>query len=170
VSPASDLNWRAMSAHDLAAVSAIAARVHPDHPEDEAVFAERLRLYPVGCQVLVAAEGDVVGYVISHPWCQGEPPALNVLLGEIPVPATIYYIHDLALLPGGRGNGAAAKIVTDLSRHAQQAGLASVALIAVNHSNRFWQRQGFAIAAASGLNGKLASYGEHARMMARQLT
>jgi len=157
-----------MSADDLAAVNAIADRVHPSHPEDEAVVAERLRLYPAGCCVLVAADGEVVGYVISHPWGKGQPPALNVLLGQIPVPATIYYIHDLALLPCARGGGAAAEIVTDLCRHAQHAGLVSVALIAVNGSTHFWQRQGFTIA-TPGAGSKLASYGERARMMKRHL-
>ncbi len=44
--------WRAMTPGDLPAVLAIADVVHPDYPEDAAIFAERLALYPAGCRVL----------------------------------------------------------------------------------------------------------------------
>ena len=74
-------NWRAMTVDDLASVDVIAARVHPSYPEDHAVFAERLRLHATGCRVLMTG-GEIAGYVISHPWHLGEPPALNALLGS----------------------------------------------------------------------------------------
>jgi hypothetical protein len=49
--------WRAMAAADLPAVNALAERIHPSFPEDAAIFAERLRLYPDGCRVYSAATG-----------------------------------------------------------------------------------------------------------------
>ncbi len=156
-----------MTTDDLAEVDAIAARVHPSFPEDRSVFAERLHLYPDGCRVLVTAADVIAGYVISHPWHFDEPPALNVLLGRIPVPATTYYIHDLALLPEVRGKRAGASILADLDRHARQVGLSSVALIAVSGSTRFWHNQGFELAAALGIHRKLMSYGEDAKLMRR---
>ena len=42
-------HWRPMTTTDTASVSAIADRVHASYPEDDAVFLERLRLYPEGC-------------------------------------------------------------------------------------------------------------------------
>ncbi|MDU3046646.1 GNAT family N-acetyltransferase, partial [Bradyrhizobium sp.] len=111
-------NWRAMTVDDLASVDVIAARVHPSYPEDHAVFAERLRLHATGCRVLMTG-GEIAGYVISHPWHLGEPPALNALLGGLPEAAATYYVHDLALLPDARGSGAASWIVAQLVRQAR---------------------------------------------------
>jgi predicted N-acetyltransferase YhbS len=161
--------WRAMTDADLTAVDAIAARVHPAYPEDHAVFAERLRLHAAGCRVLAAADAGIIGYVISHPWHRGEPPALNVLIGSIPVPAATYYIHDLALLPEARGSRAASGIVEDLIRHAQRLGLSQLSLVAVNGSGPFWERQGFAVTPQSDAARKLLSYGEDARLMSLHL-
>ncbi|CCD91606.1 conserved hypothetical protein [Bradyrhizobium sp. ORS 375] len=160
------LHWRAMTSSDLAAVDAIAARVHPDYPEDTSVFAERLRLHSEGCRILAAAA--VVGYVISHPWHLGPPPALNVLIGSIPEAASTYYIHDLALLPEARGSGAAVGIVTMLVAHARKLGLPSVSLVAVNGSAPFWAKQGFAVVGEPA-DHKLMSYGADARLMRRHL-
>jgi ribosomal protein S18 acetylase RimI-like enzyme len=160
--------WRPMTPSDLAAVCAIAARVHPDYPEDDAVFAERLALYPAGC--LVLANGDEAqGYLISHPWQFGQPPALNALLGALPAPATTYYVHDLALLPPARGSGAAAAIIATLIRHATAQQHKNISLVAVNNSVQFWQRQGFDIHDDATLTAKLASYDAQACYMLRNL-
>ncbi|WP_257165926.1 GNAT family N-acetyltransferase [Bradyrhizobium sp. SRS-191] len=151
-----------MAIADLGMVDAIAARVHPDFPEDAAVFAERLRLYPDGCHVLAAA--DIAGYLISHPW-RGEPPPLNSLIGCIPPEARTYYIHDLALLPSARGSGAAGRIVQQLIEQARRLQLPSLSLVAVNGSVPFWENQGFVVARDHDATG----YGEDARRMVRHL-
>lgn len=167
-STSTGLIWRAMTIDDLAAVDAIAARVHPAYPEDRMVFAERLRLHPEGCWVL-APGAEIAGYVISHPWHLGEPPALNVLVGRLPAPASTYYIHDLALLPAARGSGAAGRIVAQLVGHARQLGLRSLSLIAVGGSTAFWMKQGFAVASATGAGGCTGSYGDDAKRMISDL-
>jgi ribosomal protein S18 acetylase RimI-like enzyme len=161
----SPFRWRAMAAADLAAVSHIASAVHPDFPEDEAVFAERLALHPPGCLVLAGPE-ELAGYVVSHPW-GGACPPLNSLLGAIPADASTYYLHDLALLPAARGTGAASAAIEQLRAHAEQLGLTQLSLVAVNHSGGFWRRQGFAETPAS--EGKLASYGDEALLMVRTI-
>ena len=66
-----EMAWRRMAPADLPAVMEIAAVVHPDYPEDEAVFAERLRLAPSGCHVLADLAGALLGYLVSHPWPAG---------------------------------------------------------------------------------------------------
>jgi GNAT superfamily N-acetyltransferase len=157
-----------MTPSDLAAVSVIAARVHPDYPEDDAVFAERLALYPAGCFVL-ANGTEAQGYLISHPWHRGRPPALNALLGALPAPATTYYVHDLALLPQARGSGAAGAIVATLIRHAADQRHKNISLVAVNNSVQFWQRQGFRIHDDAALTAKLASYDAQARYLLCEL-
>lgn len=157
-----------MAAADLPAVNALAARIHPSFPEDATVFAERLRLYPDGCRVF--ERGNVIeAYVVSHPWLRTEPPALNSLLGQLPVAPSTYYIHDLALSPEVRGLGAAADIVAWLAAHALASGFFSLSLIAVNGSSGFWQRQGFEVAQTPMLDAKLKSYGDDAVVMMRSL-
>jgi GNAT superfamily N-acetyltransferase len=164
-----EMDWRRMAPVDLPAVMAIAAVVHPDYPEDETVFAERLRLAPEGCHVLAASDGTLLGYLVSHPWPAGTVPALNSRLGEIPRGLTNWYLHDLALLPSGRGTGAARTIVAEIARHAAETGYTSLALVAVNDSTGFWQRQGFHEMHDPALDRKLASYDDAARYMRRDL-
>lgn len=162
--------WRRMTPSDLSAVVAIADVVHPTFPEDASIFAERLLLYSPGCHVLTGNSGALDGYAISHPWHGAGPPALNSLLQRLPDAATTFYIHDIALLPTARGRGAAAAIVEALVAQARAAGLATVALAAVNGTEAFWQKHGFRPAAGAALAEKLASYGGGARFMTRPLT
>lgn len=157
-------DWRAMRAGDLPAVEAVAQAIHVDYPEDDAVFAERLRLCPEGCLVLDGPAG-IVGYLISHPWRLGDPPALDTLLGALPAAPDTWYIHDLALAPAARGSGAAGRVVERAV--ALAAKLGSLSLISVGGSGPFWRRQGFAEAPAPA--GKLGSYGAGAAYMVRRL-
>jgi GNAT superfamily N-acetyltransferase len=160
-----------MAEADLAAVLAVAAVVHPDFPEDASVFAERLRLWPAGCFVLAAddAPTPLAGYVVSHPWRAGSPPALNRLLGALPDGADTFYLHDLALMPVARNSGAGAEIVERLARTARHAGFATISLVAVGGSAGFWTRRGFFVIEDPALTQKLVSYGGAARFMLRAL-
>lgn len=161
---------------DLAAVLAAAAVVHPDYPEDRSVFAERLRLAPDGCFVLAdpdatepAAARGLAGYLVSHPWHADSAPALDTLLGTLPERPGTWYLHDLALLPAARGGGAGAAIVARIAAHARSQGFATMSLVAVGGSAGFWGRQGFSVVEHPALAEKLASYGEAARFMRRDL-
>jgi GNAT superfamily N-acetyltransferase len=153
---------------DLSTLDDIAEAVHPSHPEDTTVFAERLRLYPEGCHVL-ERDRAIAGYVISHPW-SGAPPALNTLINELPPAPTTYYVHDLALLPSARGNGAGAAIVGRLIDHARQTGCATVSLVAVNGSAPFWHKLGFIRTTEESLREKLKGYGDDAVLMRARIS
>ena len=161
------MHWRAMTTLDLPAVEAIAEIVHPAFPESTAIFTERQRLYPDGT-LLLEADGQPSGYILSHPWMFGQLPVLNALLGAIPREADTYYIHDLALLNRVRGTGAAAMIVGDMLRHARARGFATASLVAVNGSLPFWYKHGFRAEKAPELADKLASYEPAARLMVRR--
>ncbi len=153
-----------MTRADLATVGHIAAEVHPDYPEDAAVFEERLRLYPAGC--CVYADGSAItGYILSHPWIDRQPPALNTLLGSIPTGADTYYIHDIALLGQSRGKDSARAILRQLVELARTSGFMNLSLIAVNDSAAFWRRLGFEIVQDAALDEKLRSYDQQARYM-----
>lgn len=160
--------WRALSPGDLPGVLAVAAQVHAAYPEDAAVFAERLRLYRLGCHVYEAG-GRLVGYVLSHPWADRAAPALNSLLGALPASPATYYIHDLALLPDARGAGAGSAIVAALVAQARAENLPTLSLVAVHESEGFWRRHGFETVVDAALAEKLRSYDESARFMVRRL-
>jgi ribosomal protein S18 acetylase RimI-like enzyme len=159
--------WRAMTEADLPEALAIAEIVHPNYPEDPAVFAERLALYPLGCLLLV--QGDrAIGYVVSHPWHYADPPALNSLLGALPSKPSTYYIHDIALLSAARGSGAANAVISRLIAYAEAKKFPNLSLTAVNDSAAFWRRHGFVPTPNPTLDEKLRSYDESARFMVRQ--
>jgi ribosomal protein S18 acetylase RimI-like enzyme len=163
------LRWRAMTTADLADVQSIADRVHISYPERPAVFAERLRLHPHGCFVLVDdAVNAVVGYTVSHPW-DGAPPALDTLLGPLPQTPTTFYIHDIALLPPARGHGAVADIIERIVEDARRQRLASVGLVAVGGTAPLWCHLGFQARQDVAIAAKLASYGDDATYMVRPL-
>lgn len=160
--------WRPMQATDLAAVQAIAGVVHVAHPEQPAVFAERLRLAPATCLVCRGESGPPLGYALAHPW-DGSPPALDTLLGKLPATPRLLYIHDIALLEAARGRGAAAEIVALLAAQARRERLLQLALVAVNGTHVLWRRHGFRDTADATLSGKLATYGGDAVYMQRAL-
>src|SRR5262245_1688924 len=126
-----DVNWRALTAYDMAAVEAIAAEVHPGFFETPEVLAEKQRLYHNGAYLLEIGVRPA-GYVLSHPWSAGSVPVLNALLGKLPEQADTYYLHDIALLPVARRIGAASFIVEALIKHAAAHGFPTVSLVAVN--------------------------------------
>lgn len=156
--------WRPMQADDIPAVAAISDEVHGRFTETPEVYAERLRLYPAGCFVCERA-GGIVGYLVSHPWHHGRPPALNAMLGRIPDTADTYYLHDIALLPAARGGGAGAAAVALVRDRARAARLDTVTLTAINGADSFWAAQGFAYGDERMAD---ASYGADSRFMWRR--
>ena len=135
--------WRPMQASDVAAITAISDAVHGIYTEPAAVYAERLALYPEGSFVL-EVDGQVSGFLVTHPWRGGTSPALGAMLGAIPADADTYYLHDIALLPAARGTGAGREGLALTIAAARAGGLAEVSLVAVNGADRFWAAQGFA--------------------------
>lgn len=162
-----------MRAADLPVVAAIAAAVHPGHPERPEVFAERLALAPAGCHVLEATAGAVSGYAVTHPWLAEAPPPLDALLGTLPEagPGAVWHIHDIALLPEARGAGHAAALLGRLLAAAAR-GFAGATLVALAGKAGYWERHGFRpVAPRGGAAGAaaLGTYGAGATFMARAL-
>lgn len=161
-------HWRPARTSDLATISAIAARIHPDLPERPEVFAEKMRLYPDGCRVLVANDA-IAGYGLAHPWEQHQVPPLDGFLQELPEDANCLYLHDVAVLPGFRG-GVARDYVAGIEKLARASHIGTLALVSVYATRPLWERLGFRpVTADAGLRAKLASYGYSATYMLRDL-
>lgn len=161
-------HWRPARASDLAAIGAIAARIHPALPERAEVLAEKMRLCPDGCGVLDTDQG-IVGYGLAHPWMQYRIPPLDGFLQELPDGADCLYVHDVAVLAEFRG-GVVRAYVADIEKLARTSGIATLALVSVYGTRPLWERMGFlAVTADAELRAKLASYGDGATYMLRDL-
>ena len=161
-------HWRPAILADIDAIYGIQCIVHADYPEACEVLLERLELCPTGCFVL--EKGKVVsGYVLSHPWRRLSPPPIDTRLGVIPADADSWYLHDLALLQGTRGSGAGAKVAGLIAAQARRDGYQTLALVSVNGSQGFWERQGFSMRRDETLAAKLSTYGDDAVYMEHDL-
>lgn len=161
-------HWRPARISDLPAIGAIAARIHPELPERPEVFAEKMRLYPDGCRVLVAGDA-IAGYGLSHPWKQHRIAPLDGFLERLPDDADCLYVHDVAVLPDFRG-GVARDYVATIEVLARASHITTLALVSVYATRPLWERLGFRpVTADAPLRAKLASYGENATYMLRGL-
>lgn len=165
----SALIWRPMTAADLDGVVDVARLSFPDHFESRACFENRLALSPAMSFVLAGADDAVRGYLFAYPWKGQTAPALNTLIEAIPAEADLIYLHDLALDPAVRGGGHTRSIVERLVDQVRADGWTKIALVAVNDATTFWQRMGFQPVTSPALAAKLASYGDDARYMVRDL-
>ena len=161
--------WRKMVAGDLPRVLAIADKCHPDHPEDEQVFRERLDLFPGGCSVL-EHDGEVVGYIICHPNAFGKPVPLDTMLGALPEKTDVLYIHDISINLGMRGQGLASEAVEHAKLIARKHGFDRVALVAVNRSQDFWAKHDFVTVADEDIRAAQVGYGGVSSYMVCDLT
>jgi len=162
-------HWRPARVSDFRAIVAIAAQIHPDLPERPEVFMEKMQLYPPGCRVLVA-EDAVAGYGLAHPWTQHRIPPLDGFLERLPENADCLYVHDVAVLPDRRG-GVARDYIAGIAELARASGITTLALVSVYATRPLWEHLGFRAATAdAALRAKLASYGEGATYMLRDLT
>lgn len=160
--------WRELSINNIGSLVRVADKIHPDLPESDQVFAERVKIFPEGCLALVDTEsGELCGYVISHPIRRREPPALNSLLGEIASDADQFYIHDLAILPEVRGLGLAQECMNKLFAIAKR--YRTTGLVSVYGTAPFWARFGFASENIDeSVKKKLLDYGDDATYLERK--
>lgn len=161
-------NWRPAHASDLQRINEIADTIHVDLPERPEVIAEKLALSGGGCFVLVR-DGHTVGYGLSHPWLLYEIPPLDTFLGSTPITPDCIFIHDVAVLPDARRQGAAGAYVGLISAIAQQQRISSLSLVSVYNTHPLWERYGFRIEDTPKIRSKLTAYGDTARYMISRL-
>ena len=157
--------WEPLEEADLDRVDAIQHVIHAGLPEKLDFLGEKRRLFPEGCRRLVR-DGTMLGYAMAHPWILGSVPALNAPLGALPDRPDCLHMHDVAILPEGRGAEAAGTYVAHLLRLAGAMGIEALACVSVYGTGPLWGRHGFTPATA---RPPVASYGPDAVYMVRQV-
>lgn len=82
-----------------------------------------------------------LGYVLSHPWAGELPPNLDAFMG-LPAEADCFYVHDIAVVPRGRGLPASRQPHITAKCQAQHHGLHYTALTAMQGAASYWARFG----------------------------
>jgi predicted N-acetyltransferase YhbS len=159
---------RPMLDADLHGVLAVQAACYPPAmQEPHGVLLERLRAAPATSLAACDAEG-VCAYVFAYPSRLGRITPLHS--GFAPAhDADTLYVHDLAVHPRAHGQGLGRLLAQTLFDGARRQGLRHGALVAVLDATAFWERLGFAGAAAGQGAGALASYPSAALYMTRFL-
>lgn len=161
---------RTMRANDLDAVLAIQLACYgAGFVESGELIARRLASAPRTGWV-VEHRGGVQAYLAGYPSVVGK---LTPLHGEFEVAAAAdsLYLHDLAVHPDASGLGLGPRLVRQASAHAVQAGWRHSALVSVQSSVGFWERQGYALWQPDGpeQQARLATYPGDSVYMARRL-
>jgi len=134
---------REMTRQDLAEVDRIQREVYdPSLPETIAVLEDKILYFPQGCW-LCEADTVVVGYMISHPSSFSAPPALNTVFSPNADENDCYFIHDIAVQRSFWRKGVGTLLLQQAVRIALEHGFATMALVSVQNSQRYWQRFGF---------------------------
>jgi len=192
MSPTLAWPWRQTVQSDIPQLFKLSEQIHPDLPESEQVFHNRLTLFPRGCLTLTLtltnptttdinnnntnqeSQEHIKGYIISHPIPKNQPPPQLDTLLETNIPPDTdasyhYYIHDIAISPDLRGKGLAREgIEMLLFGIVREKGYQKTALVSVYGTALFWEGFGFEVVDDENITGKLACYGEGAVFIVRE--
>lgn len=156
---------------DMPAVAALQATVFQPHfHETQEELASRLAVAAPFCWAALDARGELMAYILSHPWPAGSPPAIGTRLPP-PPPTDNWFVHDLAIGQSARGLGLGRDLVRAASRAAMAAGLVRGDLVAVQGAWSFWNKLGYEprLDLPAELAAKVAGYGDDARYMTATL-
>ena len=161
---------RPLTSADMPAVAALQlVAFEPLFHEPQDILASRLTIAPDLCWGAFDG-GDLLAYILSHPWPAASPPPIGTTLNP-PPPSDNWFVHDLAIGPAARGLGLGRALVASASDAALAAGLVRGDLVAVQGAWRFWEKLGYVVQddLPEPLRAKVAGYGEDARYMTADL-
>ena len=133
------------------------------------VFARRLAS-PANCSLVLEQGGVVCAYLAAYRSVRGKVTPLHGDFEAVAQPDTLY-LHDMAVLPAHAGKGLARALLQPLWAQGCAHGLRHSALVSVQGSQAYWERQGYALRPLEDATqrARLTSYGEGAVYMARSL-
>jgi ribosomal protein S18 acetylase RimI-like enzyme len=137
--------------------------------ESGEVFARRLAS-PANCSLVLEQGGKVCAYLAAYRSVLGKVTPLHGDFEAAPGADTLY-LHDMAVLPTHAGLGLASALLKPLWAQAVAEGLRHSALVSVQGSQTYWERQGYAPQPlpAGPQHDRLRSYGPGAIYMVRPL-
>ncbi|MBS0291636.1 MAG: GNAT family N-acetyltransferase [Proteobacteria bacterium] len=135
--------------------------------ESAEVYARRLAS-AANCSLVIAQDGQVLAYAAAYHSLLGKVTPLHGDFEPPPAPDTLY-LHDMAVHPAHAGRGLARALLAALRASAR--GLRHRALVSVQGSQAYWQRQGYAIHLLLDprQQQRLAGYGKGAVYMAQSI-
>lgn len=137
--------------------------------EEEAVISARLHTAPDTAWVAQGKRG-VQAYLITYPSRLGLLTALGENFQCAADPDCLY-LHDLAVATAASGAGMGQALIHEATRYAEDQGYPFSALISVQNSVGFWQRQGYSVVENLSLQQQtlLATYTGPAYYMSKML-
>lgn len=135
-------------------------------PEELDVLKSKQSASSETCFVCVSDQGDVLGYLLSHPWNGVEPPKLFEPLSDIGNSDSLY-LHDMAVSSRSKGQGLGRSMMAELIKVAVMKGIKRITLVAVQGSDSFWSLLDFKEISGANI---CPSYGENAVLMEKLLT
>jgi ribosomal protein S18 acetylase RimI-like enzyme len=135
--------------------------------ESAEVFTRRLAS-PAQCSLVLEDGGRVCAYLAAYDSRLGKVTPLHGDFEATPQPDTLY-LHDMAVLPQLAGRGLARALLVPLWQRALARGLRQSALVSVQGSRGYWERQGYAAQPLqdAAQRQRLAGYGTDALYMVR---
>ena len=164
------MSVRPLCLADLPGLQAVQRQCYgADLVEGTDVFARRLA-HPANCSAVIAQDGQVRAYVVAYRSCWGQVTPLHGDFSDHPTPDTLY-LHDLAVGPQWAGQGYGQALRPWLWCPASGWGLRWSALVSVQDTQAYWQRQGYRPQPLSDATQRqrLDSYGPGAVYMGQPL-
>ncbi|EAT11125.1 putative acetyltransferase [Oceanobacter sp. RED65] len=160
-----DFQTRLLEESDVSQILTLQNLCFPEvEPESDISFINKIKQSPSTCWG-VFKDGTLKAYLIAIPWRTGRPLSLDQI-DVLCVNPNCLYLHDLAVLPEMRGTGAAQTLLKYFFKALLKKKFSRAALVAIQGSKPYWERQGFSVQASSNaINEKLASYGSEAFYM-----
>lgn len=155
---------RAVLESDWDAIVRIQAEVYHDGVLEELeVLRSKSTVSPATCFVCELSDGDIAGYLLSHPWDSPTPPKLfeplTVANGEHQ-----FFIHDMAVSTRAQGKGVGRLLINQVLASTKKLGMKKINLVAVQGAESYWQTLGF----VALINDNIRStYGNDAVLMQR---
>ena len=164
------MSVRPLCLADLPGLQAVQRQCYgADLVEGTDVFARRLA-HPANCSAVIAQDGQVRAYLVAYRSCWGQVTPLQGDFSDHPTPDTLY-LHDLAVSPQWAGQGYGQALRQWLWSRASGWGLRWSALVSVQDTQAYWQRQGYRPQPLSDATQRqrLDSYGPGAVYMGQPL-
>lgn len=120
---------------------------------------------PETCFVSISDQGDVLAYLLAHPWNESEPPKLFEPLPDIGNSDSLF-LHDMVVSSRSKGQGLGRAMMAELLKVAALKGFKRITLVAIQGADSYWSLLGFKEISGANI---CPSYGENAVSMEKVL-